>query len=224
MTKAIGYIRVSTNEQGQDGHSLGAQRAKIEAYAALYELELIEVIEDAGVSAKTLNRPGLQRALEMLATGEADALIIFKLDRLTRSVADWATLIDSHFKGNSALLSVSDQIDTRTAAGRLVLNVLISVAQWEREAIGERTSVALRHKQSKGEHVGSAPYGFKMTDKKLERVETEHEAIALIQEMRAAGKTLQQVADVLNSQGIATQRGGKWHPTTVKNVLGKVAA
>jgi len=224
MTKAIGYIRVSTIEQGQDGHSLGAQRAKIEAYASLYELELIEVIEDAGVSAKTLNRPGLQKALEMLTTGEADALIIFKLDRLTRSVADWATLIDSHFKGNSALLSVSDQIDTRTAAGRLVLNVLISVAQWEREAIGERTSVALRHKQSKGEHVGSAPYGFKMTDKKLERVETEHEAIALIQEMRAAGKTLQQVADVLNSQGIATQRGGKWHPTTVKNVLGKVAA
>ena len=67
MTRAIGYIRVSTTEQGQDGHSLGAQRAKIEAYASLYDLELIEVIEDAGVSAKTLNRPGLQKALEMLS-------------------------------------------------------------------------------------------------------------------------------------------------------------
>ena len=95
--KVVGYIRVSTEEQVTSGQSLDSQRAKAIAYAGLYDLELIEIIEDAGVSAKTLKRPGLERALAMLASGKADGLLIVKLDRLTRSVADWQKLIDRHF-------------------------------------------------------------------------------------------------------------------------------
>jgi DNA invertase Pin-like site-specific DNA recombinase len=161
--KAIAYLRVSTEDQAAKGVSLQAQRAKVAAYADLYDLELIAVIEDAGVSAKTLDRPGLRQALAMLARGEARALVVMKLDRLTRSVRDLGALVDSYFAaGKNALLSVSEQIDTRSAAGRLVLNVLASVAQWEREAIVERTTVALAHKRSRGERVGSIPYGYRV--------------------------------------------------------------
>ena len=139
-TRAVAYVRVSTEKQADSGQSLEAQRAKLEAYATLYDLQLVEVVVDAGVSAKSLNRPGLERALAMLKSGKADALVVVKLDRLTRSVRDMGELVERYFKnGKAALLSVSEQIDTRSAGGQLVLNVLTSVSQWERQAIGERT-------------------------------------------------------------------------------------
>lgn len=221
--KAIGYIRVSTEEQAREGVSLAAQEAKLRAYADLYDLELVAVVVDAGVSAKTLNRPGLQEALAKLDAGEAEALVIAKLDRLTRSVADWGTLIDGYFAKRCALLSVADQIDTRTAAGRLVLNVLVSVAQWEREAIGERTSAALAHKKAIGEHVGAPAYGYAVEGVELVRVEAELEVVTLAKELRAAGATLQAVADELNRRGIPTKRGGKWAPVQVKRITERSA-
>jgi site-specific DNA recombinase len=97
----------------------------------------------------------------MLKDGTAEALLVVKLDRLTRSVVDLGTLVDRYFApGKAALLSVGEQIDTRSAAGRLVLNVLASVSQWEREAIGERTATAMQHKASQGEYTaGKRPTG-----------------------------------------------------------------
>jgi len=119
-TKTIAYLRVSTEKQADRGVSLDVQRAKLKAYAELYELELVEVIVDAGHSAKSLDRPGLQRALRMLKDGDAEALLVVKLDRLTRSVVDLGTLVERYFApGKAALLSVGEQIDTRSAAGRL---------------------------------------------------------------------------------------------------------
>ena len=111
MTKAIGYVRVSTQEQATHGYSLDAQIDKIKGYANLYDIELIDIVIDAGMSAKSLNREGLQTVLQALDSGKADAVINFKLDRLTRSVSDWNTLIADYFT-DKALLSVSDQIDT----------------------------------------------------------------------------------------------------------------
>jgi DNA invertase Pin-like site-specific DNA recombinase len=128
-TKAVGYIRVSTDKQAEHGVSLDAQQAKLEAYGAFYALELVDVMVDAGASAKTLDRPGLQRALGMLRTGQANALLVAKLGRLTRSVKDLGEWVEDYFSSDAiTLLSVADSIDTRTAAGRLVLNVLGSVA------------------------------------------------------------------------------------------------
>ena len=129
LKRAVGYIRVSTEGQAHDGVSLAAQKQKIEAFAALYEYELVTIVEDAGASAKTLDRPGLHAALQMFHGGEASILILAKLDRLTHSVANLAVLIETEFASYS-LVSVAEQIDTATAAGRMVLNVLISVAQW----------------------------------------------------------------------------------------------
>lgn len=208
--KVIGYVRVSTEEQAREGVSLAAQEKKLAAYAELYEVELVEIISDAGVSAKTLKRPGLTRALAMLEDGTAQGLLIAKLDRLTRSVADWNALIDSYFLRETALLSVGEQIDTRTAAGRLVLNVLISVAQWEREAIGERTAAAMAHLKAQGVALGAPSLG---------QTDAEADTVARILELRAENMPLRQIADTLTAEGRCTKRGGKWAAETVRKVL-----
>ena len=217
MTKTIGYIRVSTDKQADKGVSLEAQQEKLKAYATLYDLELVEIIVDAGESAKSLNRPGLTKALSMLGK-EADALLVVKLDRLTRSVADLGKLLDSHFK-TSSLLSVSEQIDTRTAAGRLVLNVLASVSQWEREAIGERTSVAMRHKQSKGEYIGGkVPYGFRLVDGELIKHESEQRVMSAVKEFRKAGLSYRAIIQELEARGFKSRSGKTFSPMQVKRI------
>jgi len=210
-TRAVAYVRVSTEKQADEGVSLEAQRAKVEAYASLYGVELVGVEVDAGVSAKTLDRPGLQRALAALRSGSADALLVVKLDRLTRSVRDLADLVDGYFaSGRWTLLSVSDQIDTRSAAGRLVLNVLASVGQWEREATGERTSAALAYKAERGEFTGGeAPYGFRLGGDgvHLEEDAAEQAVLAEARRLRTAGLSLRAVARTLDSNGLRARNG-----------------
>ena len=208
-TRTIAYIRVSTDKQADAGVSLEAQQAKAAAYASLYDLELVAVIVDAGESAKTLDRPGLTRALAMLAKGEADALLVAKLDRLTRSVVDPGSLIDRYFTpGKAALLSVSENIDTRSAAGRLVLNILASVSQWEREAIGERTRDAMRHMKAQGEYTGgNAPYGYTLVEGALVADPFEQDVITQARELRASGLALAKVAAALDQRGIHARSG-----------------
>ncbi len=218
--KAVGYVRVSTEEQASQGVSLDAQIEKVKAYASLYDIELVEIIVDAGVSAKTLDRPGLSKALAMLEAGEVEALVITKLDRLTRSVRDLDHLLEKYFASRFSLMSVQEQVDTRTASGRLVLNVLMSVAQWERETIGERTSQALQHKKAQGEHIGGVGFGYQVTAKKLAQSK-DHEIVTAIVEMRGQGMTLTAIANKLNTEGIKTARGGQWYAKTVSNIINR---
>lgn len=224
-TRVLGYVRVSTEEQASQGHSLGAQRSKLIAYAALYDLDVVEIVEDEGFSAKTLNRPGMQKVLACLSAGIAEAVVVVKLDRLTRSVADWQLLIERYFseKGGKQLLSVTDSIDTRTAAGRLVLNVLLSVAQWEREAIGERTREALQHKIRKGERVGKVRYGYNLDPdgKTLIPNEDEQFVIESIKVMRLNGASYRQIAQALNDRNVPSKNGGLWRHTAVERILSR---
>jgi site-specific DNA recombinase len=219
-TRAIAYVRVSTDKQADHGVSLEAQESKVRAYAALYDLDLVDVVVDAGASAKTLDRPGLTRVLAMVKRGEVDAVVVMKLDRLTRSVADLGTLVERYFQ-KAALLSVSEQIDTRTAGGRLVLNVLASVAQWEREAIGERTATAMKHKASKGERVGAIPYGFALADDgvTLVEVEAEQAVMAEARTLRAAGLSLRTVAAELARRGFVARAGRAFNAEQVRRMV-----
>lgn len=207
QTKTIAYVRVSSEKQADLGVSLDAQQQKVTAYASLYDLDLVEVIVDAGESAKTLDRPGLQRALALLKSKKVDALLVVKLDRLTRSVSDLGRLIETYFApGKAALLSVSEQIDTRSATGRMVLNILASVSQWEREIIAERTSDAMRYKQSQGEYIGGkAPYGFDLVDGALVSNDFEQNVIQQAKRLRESGLSLNAVAKELEKVGIKTR-------------------
>ena len=210
--KVVGYVRVSTQEQASEGHSLGAQEAKLRQYAALYDLDLVEVIVDAGHSAKSLNRPGLQQALSALQSGQAEGILIAKLDRLTRSVRDLGTLLDTYFCKKFSLLAVAEQIDTRSATGRMMLNLLASVSQWEREVIGERTSVALQHLKAQGRRLGQPVH---------EATEQGAHAAARARALKAQGLPLRQIASTLQAEGHPTKRGGAWGPQTVSLVLGR---
>jgi site-specific DNA recombinase len=226
--RVIGYVRVSTEEQATGGVSLAAQREKLVAYAKLYDLELVEVVDDAGESAKSLNRPGLQRALGQIRKGNAAGLLIAKLDRLTRSVADWQVLIDGYFgeRAGKQLFSVADSIDTRTAAGRLVLNVLLSVAQWERETVAERTRDALQHKIRRGERCGKVRFGFELgvDGKTLVPNRIEQAALEVIHQLRAEGETLRAIAAELTRQCVPTKEGNtKWTHTAVARILNRSA-
>jgi site-specific DNA recombinase len=218
--RTVAYIRVSTVGQAVDGVSLEAQREKVELFTRLHDLDLVAVVEDAGASAKTLDRPGLVRALAMLEAGQADALLVCKLDRLTRSVRDLGYLIETHFGTNGhALMSISESVDTRTAAGRLVLNVLTSVAQWERETTVERTKDAMSHLKSQGKRVGSVPFGFKVAeDNQLVPDPQEQEALAIMRRLRAAGYSLRDIAAHLEENGY-TPRGARWQPKTIARAL-----
>lgn len=206
MTKAIGYIRVSTEKQADHGVSIEAQTEKLKAYAMLYDIDLVDLVIEQG-SAKCLQREGLQSALSRLEAGEAEALIVVKLDRLTRSVADLGKLVDTYFQ-NFALLSVGEQIDTRSAAGRLVLNVLASVSQWEREVIGERTSAAMQHMRNQNQYTGGKPpYGYDLVDGELIENENEQQVIKLVAKYKAAGLSYRKIAAVIDEAGHKSRTG-----------------
>jgi DNA invertase Pin-like site-specific DNA recombinase len=229
-TRVIGYVRVSSREQVDEGVSLGAQRAKLQAYALALDLELVGVEEDAGVSAKSLDgRHGLARALATLEAGRADGILVAKLDRLTRSVRDLGYLVDRYFAAKWSLLSVADSIDTRTASGRLVLNVLTSVAQWEREATGERTRDALAHLKSEGVLVGGVPLGVcRGTEidvngrRVVSEVADEQATVRRVYDLRAEGRSLRAIARALTVEGRQTKLGGRWEAATVARILRRV--
>jgi site-specific DNA recombinase len=221
--KIIGYARVSTDQQAERGVSLEAQDAKLRAYAALHDLELVGIEVDAGESASTLERPGLQRALAALRRrGGPEGLLVVKLDRLTRSVRDLGDLVDRAFK-KRALLSVGEQIDTRTAAGLLVLNLLTSVGQWERQAIGERTRAALSHLRAQGRRTsGIAPYGYGFDqDGALLEVPAELAIAGRARAMRARGLSLRAISSALEEAGVVSRGGRPFAPQTLAGILAR---
>ena len=204
-TKAIAYIRVSTYQQENTAHSLVSQKEKIQAYASLYDLDIVDYVIETN-SAKNLNREGLQGALSQIKSGKADALIVVKLDRLTRSVADLGLLINEYFTDHE-LLSVSEHIDTRSAGGRLILNILTSVSQWEREAIGERTRAVKQSMKAKGLYCGGlVPYGQILINGQLVTNLQEQSIINRAKALRSEGHSLRKIATMFSNEGLKTRK------------------
>jgi site-specific DNA recombinase len=220
--KAVGYVRVSTDKQAERGISLDAQGEKIRAMALVQGVELSEIIVESGESAKSLNRPGMAKLLAMVDASKVKAVIVAKLDRLTRSVKDLCELLERFERRGVALVSVAESLDTGSAAGRLVLNIMAAVSQWEREAIGERTRDALRHKRSRGERVGNIAFGFRLAQdaEHLEPEPTEQAALAEIRRLRHEGATLRGIAAALNHKTLRTRRGTPWRLESVARILG----
>jgi site-specific DNA recombinase len=221
--KAIGYIRVSTEQQAGEGVSLEAQRAKIEAWCLANDCELAGVHVDAGISGKSMEkRQGLQKALA--ETGKGMALVVYSLSRLARSTKDTIAISERLDKAGADLVSLSERIDTTGAAGKMMFRMLAVLAEFERDVVSERTTMALAHKKAAGQVYGPVPFGYQEIEGRLEQVEAEAQLVAEIQSKRQAGHTLQSIADSLNSQGIAGKQGGKWYPSSVKCILQRMAA
>jgi site-specific DNA recombinase len=220
----IGYTRVSSEEQSRDGVSLAVQHEKVQLYCELHGLGPPVDVVDPGVSAKTLDRPGLARALALLDSGDASGLVVYKLDRLTRSLADWSALIDRYFgrPGGPSLMSVSESIDTRSAGGRMVLNVMMTMAQWERETIVERTVGAMDFKRSKGERIsGRLPFGSDLAADGRTLVDNlaERRVLEMVRAWRREGRGSRKIAAELNALAVPTKGGGPWSHSTVQSIL-----
>lgn len=224
--RAIGYVRVSTDRQAERGVSLEAQAEKIRAMAVVHSADVLDIIVDGGESAKSLQRPGIVRLLALVDAKKVDSVIVAKLDRLTRSVKDLCELLERFERRDVALISVAESLDTSSAAGRLVLNIMTAVSQWEREAIGERTRDALSHKRSNGERVGNIGYGYRLDadGKHIEPDPHEQSVMAEIRLLRQGGQTLRGIALSLNRQGLRTRRGSAWRLEHVARINRQAAA
>ena len=223
MASAIGYIRVSTDMQATDGVSLDAQRAKIEAWCLLNDYQLTNVCVDAGISGKAAdNRPGLQDALSQCTKGTA--LVVYSLSRLARSTKDTIDISERLHKAGADLVSLSEKVDTTSAAGKMVFRLLAVLNEFERDQISERTTSAMQFKKSKGELVGAVPYGYSLdTDgKTLIKNSIEQDAIVLMRELHSKGLSLRNIATRLLNAGYQP-RAKAWYPTTIANILKEAA-
>lgn len=204
--RALAYVRVSTSEQALEGASLGAQRAALNAEAVLRGWDA-EFVHDEGFSGKDLKRPGLLMALERLDAGAADVLMSVRLDRVSRSVADFAGLLARADRRSWRLVLLSPTLDTQDAAGKFTAHVLAAAAQFERDLISARTREGMAQRRAEGRHLGRPRT---VPDWILARVGAE----------RAGGATLQQIADGLTLDGVLTARGGeRWSTSTVHGLL-----
>ncbi len=216
----FGYIRVSTDEQDKSGLGLESQKSKIISYCDLYNLELIDIFHDAR-SGKNLNRPGLKNILSRLNQNES-GIVISKLDRLTRSVKDMGTLLEGYFIKKYTLHVVDEKIDTGTASGIMMVNILMSVAQWERETISERTRAALQVKKDRGEKTGGLiPYGYDCKNGVLFENIYEKYIINDILNLKNIGYSFQKIADQLNDAGHKTKTNKKWQWHSIRKIYMK---
>src|SRR5215471_9049237 len=220
--RAIGYVRVSTDRQADQGVSLESQESKIRAMATVQGAEIAELIVDGGESGRDLRRPGMERLLQLVDERKVETVIIAKLDRLTRSVKDLAELLERFERRGVALVSVTESLDTGSAAGRLVINIMTAVSQWEREAIGERTRDAMQHKRSKGKCVGNLAYGYRLSadGEHVEPEPGEQMALAQIRSLHQQGRSLRAIAAALNGQALRTRRGSSWRHDHVLRIVG----
>lgn len=204
--QAIGYIRVSTDKQGDSGAGLAAQRTAITAEAQRrgWAAEDLLFIEDTA-SGKSARRPGLARARAMLAAGDAEVLIVSKMDRLSRSLLDFASIMQESQRQGWALIALDSPADPSTPTGEAMASILATFAQLERRLIGERTRAALAEKVAAGVRLGRPRT---LPDAVRERIVAE----------RGEGETLQMIADRLNVEEVATAHGGRWHSSTVRKI------
>lgn len=216
--KAIGYIRVSSDGQADSGLSLAGQREKIQQYCNLKDLTLLEVVEDAGISAKNLKRPGVQRVINMASRKEVDAVVIYKLDRMFRSTVDALETSAKMDKWGVALHSIEESLNTKSAMGEFFFTLMAALAQMERKMIGERTRFALAKKRANGEKTGGyVPYGWSEKGGRLVEDPVEQSVIGLIRAWRTNGASLRSICNGL--QDFPTRTGKPWSPGVVGRIL-----
>jgi site-specific DNA recombinase len=217
--RLIGYIRVSTEDQARNGVSLADQEAKIRAYAALTDGELLEVVRDEGRSGKDLDRPGVREALSRVLSGEADALVVYAIDRLSRSALDLLGLVARLQEAGRGFVSVREQMDSTTPHGRFTMTILAAVAEMEREMIRARCRDASARCFRERRVYGKTPFGFRRDGKRLVEDPREMETLLGIVALREEGVPFHAIAERLNARGTRSKTGGRWHASSVRSVL-----
>ena len=209
MSTVLAYLRVSTTEQADSGAGLAAQRAAILAEAERRGWTEVRFFEDAGFSGRSLRRPGIEAALDALKRGKADVLVVSKVDRLSRSLVDFAGLMERSTREGWALIALDLGVDASTPSGEMLANLLAVFSQFERRLIAQRTKEALAAKRAENPDLVIGRTSNIPADI-VERIRREY----------GAGATLTQVADGLTADGVPTSQGGRrWYASTVSGVL-----
>ena len=222
--KAVGYIRVSTEEQRDSGLSLGAQRESIAAFAKSQGYELLDIIEDAAVSGATkpMERPGFGRIVALAQAESFGILLVWKFDRLARHLAyAVATTQTLHEDYGVTLRSVTEPIETESPMGQTIFSIFAGMAMMEREAITERTLMGRKAKAKQGGFAGGkAPYGYRR-DKEggLEVVPEEATIVRRIFALQKEGLGTKAIAAQLNREGVPTRGGKPWIFSTIFGIL-----
>lgn len=218
MNKAIGYVRVSTEKQAEEGVSLDAQVSKIKAWASLNDYELLHIYKDEGISGSSLNkREGMIEALSNIKRGMA--FICYSLSRISRDTVDTLSISREIEKKGADLVSLSEKIDTTGASGKMIFNMLAVLNQFERDQVSERTQVAMQFKKSKNQAYSPTPYGYVRQGDELVIHKQEAANILRIKKMFENGKGYAEIARVLNSENIPTKTGKIWRANTVFYLL-----
>ena len=216
MKTVTGYVRVSTRTQEFDGMSLNSQKAMIQAWAESNGYRIGTIYQDVMSGAKSY-RPGLELALSDL--GKDDVLVVYSLSRLARSTRHTLEIAERLEKVEADLVSLSEKIDTTSAAGRMIFRMLAVLAEFERDLVSERTKDVLAHKRGKGERLGRPAYGSKVDNGELKSVDTEQVVLTTARELHQNGLSLRGIATALASKGLVARNGSIFQPTQIKRML-----
>lgn len=209
--RAVAYCRVSTEEQGQSGLGLAAQEETIRREVDRRGWSLDRLYTDVASGKSLRRRTDFAEAMRVLAAGEADVLVVAKLDRLSRSVSDFAAILARTQVEGWALNICDLGVDTTTPSGKMVAQIMMVLAEWEREMIGDRTKSALRMAAAKGTRLGRPPG-------------VDPETVRLIRVLRDSGRSWAKIADALDREGVPTGQGGQWHGATARRLYLKSGA
>jgi site-specific DNA recombinase len=221
---AIGYIRVSTTGQAEDGVSLAAQEQAIRVQCQAQGYRLLEIHADRGISGRRVDkRPGLLAAMDQ-ACDTGGVLVCYSLSRLARNTRETLMLAERLEQAGADLLSLSERIDTAGACGRMVFRMLAVLAEFERDVISERTRMALGEKRRRGEKLGGrVPFGYRQIKRDdaaaLVVDQKEQATISRIVSLREQGLTLRGIAGELERAGVSSKQGGRWHPKVISGIL-----
>jgi len=221
MKRVFGYVRVSTADQGASGLSLEAQRTKILAYALLHGLEVVGIVSEEASAGDLRHRPLFQDVITRIMQGEADGLVIHKLDRAFRSVRDALAVSDRLNRRGKVLYSITESLATDTALGKFFFTLMASLAELERGLISERTAIALAQKKKRGEALGGMlPYGFSKDGAgMLVENSEEQNNIAVMRRMRQTGVSFRRLPEALADRGILNRKGKRFNISQLHKLL-----
>lgn len=218
--RAVLYTRVSHVEQVQNGHSLENQIERLRKFAEAHSYRVVEEISDEARSGQKTNRPGFQKVLSLVESGGADAVIVYSLSRFARNTVATLEAISLMKENDVSFLSLTENIDTKSAAGEFFITVLAAFAQMEAKTASERIRSVMELKKSKGEHLGNTPFGWKKEGAGIVKNADEQEVIRLVVEMRARGWSLAEIARQLKKRQLKNRAGNSdWRKTQVKRIL-----
>lgn len=221
--KTAVYLRVSTEDQAKEGFSIAAQKEKLTKYVEVNDWELYDYFIDDGISGKNIkDRPELTRLIELVKKKEINNVLVYKLDRLTRSVKDLINLIELFEQFDCSFSSVTEKLDTSNAVGRMFIKIIGIFAEFERENLAERVSFGYEEKTRQGNYTNTnGVYGYDYIVGKGDLIINEEEAelVRKTYEDYLSGKAMISIAKDYNLRHVPTKRGGDWSQSTIQSIL-----